>query len=110
MLEKEVNNLLIAGGKKHLEMNGPMEDTQAEICPETEMECLECVEKNGQRKDAEEHDKIIPDLLSPEENICIFESISNMMPRQNALRLLWSLNEKQCLVLENFDNRLDFNG
>lgn len=85
--------------QEHIEMNGPMKDALAEICPETEQESFESAEEQGEREDSEVYGKLLPDLLSPVEALCIFESISNMAPKEHVFILLWSLNEKQSKVL-----------
>ena len=82
VVHKSILNDTLEIVQKHLEMNGPMECAWAEICPEIELE-RECAEEKI--KDAEECDEMIPDLLSPVENICTFEPISNIMPKGKAL-------------------------
>ncbi|XP_067257297.1 uncharacterized protein [Chanodichthys erythropterus] len=93
--EKEADTIQRA--QDDLEQHGPMEDAWAQICPEAELERLECLESKKQQIETEEGDDIIPDLL-PNVGPSKLESNPSAMTKQDVLALLRSLNEKQSQI------------
>ncbi|XP_056598318.1 uncharacterized protein LOC130416992 [Triplophysa dalaica] len=92
--EKEADTIQRA--QDDLDKHGPMEDAWAEICPEAELERLECLE-NKQQIETEKDDDVIPDLL-PNEGVSKIENNPSAMTKQDAMALLRSLNEKQSQI------------
>jgi len=74
-----------------------MEDAWAQICPEAELERLECLESMKDQIETEEDDDIIPDLL-PNVGTSKIENNPSAMKKQDAMDLLRSLNEKQSQI------------
>ncbi|XP_073696195.1 uncharacterized protein [Garra rufa] len=88
--EKEAENIQRA--QDDLEQHGPMEDAWAQICPEAELERLECLDsRKDQPIETEEGDDVIPDLLP---NVTL-ENNPSAMTKKDAMVLLRSLNDKQ---------------
>ncbi len=91
--EKEAETIQRA--EDDLEQHGPMEDAWAQICPETELERLECLDQRKEQPiEAEEGDDVIPDLL-PNVSAFTLENNPCAMTKKDAMVLLRSLNEKQ---------------
>jgi len=93
--EKEADTIQKA--QDDLEQHGPMEDAWAQICPEAELERLECLESMKDQIETEEDDDIIPDLL-PNVGTSKIENNPSAMKKQDAMDLLRSLNEKQSQI------------
>uniref|UniRef100_UPI00358E7FB6 uncharacterized protein n=1 Tax=Myxine glutinosa TaxID=7769 RepID=UPI00358E7FB6 len=74
---------------------GPLDDAWAQICPETEVERLSCLEnQKGKTADPQE-DIDIPDLLKEEKKSCSIEIRQSIVKKDEAENLLRCLNEKQ---------------
>ncbi len=72
-----------------------MEDAWAQICPEAELERLECLDQRKEQPiETEEGDDVIPDLL-PNVSAFTLEKNPCAMTKKDAMVLLRSLNEKQ---------------
>ncbi|KAL6455400.1 hypothetical protein MHYP_G00361440 [Metynnis hypsauchen] len=95
MFEKEAD--IIDQAQEDLEMHGVMEDAWAQICPESEAERLECLaSKSDQTTDLGEHSDVIPDLVP--KSTCTLQDDPHCMPKQQAMALIRSLNEKQSQI------------
>ncbi len=91
--EKEAETIQRA--QDDLEQHGPMEDAWAQICPEAELERLECLDQRKEQPiETEEGDDVIPDLL-PNVSAFTLEKNPCAMTKKDAMVLLRSLNEKQ---------------
>ncbi|XP_052403776.1 uncharacterized protein LOC127950661 [Carassius gibelio] len=94
--EKEAETIQKA--QDDLEQHGPMEDAWAQICPEAELERLECLDtRKEQPIETEEGDDVIPDLL-PNVHGFTLEKNPCAMTKKDAMCLLRSLNEKQSQI------------
>ncbi|XP_026121918.1 uncharacterized protein LOC113104784, partial [Carassius auratus] len=94
--EKEADSIQKA--QDDLEQHGPMEDAWAQICPEAELERLECLDtRKEQPIETEEGDDVIPDLL-PNVHGFTLEKNPCAMTKKDAMCLLRSLNEKQSQI------------
>ncbi|XP_073671989.1 uncharacterized protein [Paramisgurnus dabryanus] len=93
--EKEADTIQKA--QEDLEQHGPMEDAWAQICPETELERLECLESKELQIETDEYDDVIPDLL-PNAGVSTLERNPSAMSKKDAMALLRSLNEKQTQI------------
>ncbi|XP_026113641.1 LOW QUALITY PROTEIN: uncharacterized protein LOC113092282 [Carassius auratus] len=94
--EKEADSIQKA--QDDLEQHGPMEDAWAQICPEAELERLECLDtRKEQAIETEEGDDVIPDLL-PNVHGFTLEKNPCAMTKKDAMCLLRSLNEKQSQI------------
>ncbi|XP_062580740.1 uncharacterized protein LOC134242656 [Saccostrea cucullata] len=80
------------------EAQGPQDDAWCEICPETEVNRMECIEE-GNTATADEEDiseQLIPDLNQTEpSNSTGTNLLSSSLPKNEVLPLLRSLNSKQ---------------
>ncbi|RXN14479.1 ATP-dependent DNA helicase RRM3 [Labeo rohita] len=94
--EKEAETIQRA--QNDLEQHGPMEDAWAQICPEAELERLECLDsKKEQPIETEEGDDVIPDLL-PNAGASTLENNPSAITKKDAKALPRSLNEKQSQI------------
>uniref|UniRef100_A0A9J7WX60 ATP-dependent DNA helicase n=1 Tax=Cyprinus carpio carpio TaxID=630221 RepID=A0A9J7WX60_CYPCA len=94
--EKEADSIQKA--QDDLEQHGPMEDAWAQICPEAELERLECLDtRKEQPIETEEGDDVIPDLL-PNVHGFTLEKNPCAMTKKDAMCLLRSLNDKQSQI------------
>ncbi|XP_073681681.1 uncharacterized protein [Garra rufa] len=93
--EKEAETIQRA--QDDLEQHGPMEDAWAQICPEAELERLECLDSRKEQPiETEEGDDAIPDLLP---NVgATLEKNPSAMTKKDAMALLRSLNDKQSQI------------
>ncbi|XP_043953976.1 uncharacterized protein LOC122820538 [Gambusia affinis] len=73
-----------------------LEDAWAELCPEVELERLECVELQKERPIENSDQEQIPDLSFQSKDISVFEK--RKITRTEGLALIRSLNEKQFSV------------
>uniref|UniRef100_A0A3B3YQH8 ATP-dependent DNA helicase n=1 Tax=Poecilia mexicana TaxID=48701 RepID=A0A3B3YQH8_9TELE len=73
-----------------------LEDAWAELCPEVELERLECVELQKERPIENNDQENIPDLCCNRKDISAFEK--KQISRSEGLTLIRSLNEKQFSV------------
>ena len=75
---------------------GGLEDAWCEMCPEQQLEQLECEQEvREQPKVDDEHVDVIPDLALSSDKSNQYEANVNVMPRTDALILLRTLNDKQ---------------
>nr|XP_021334689.1 uncharacterized protein LOC110440049 [Danio rerio]XP_021334690.1 uncharacterized protein LOC110440049 [Danio rerio] len=93
--EKEAETIQKA--EDDLEQYGQLEDAWGQICPEAELERLECLDSKKQQIEIEEDDDVIPDLLP---NAGVFETEQNpsVIAKKDAVALMRSLNEKQSQI------------
>ncbi|XP_042609822.1 uncharacterized protein LOC122142829 [Cyprinus carpio] len=98
LFEKESDK--IEQAKQLLEQDIDLEDAWAQICPETEKQRDECIElmKDKLLVDEDDSQELIPDLIANPQTVCTIETNHTMMPRDEALNLLRSLNEEQSAV------------
>ncbi len=95
--EREVDDLDEV--QKMIDRDGVLEDAWCELCPEQELERLECEqERKETRQIVEEHDENIPDLAVRAEQVSHLEKRNNIMSRGDGLALIRSLNEIQLSV------------
>uniref|UniRef100_A0A8D3EBL6 ATP-dependent DNA helicase n=1 Tax=Scophthalmus maximus TaxID=52904 RepID=A0A8D3EBL6_SCOMX len=78
---------------------GLVEDAWCQLCPEQQLERLECEQVFlEQPLLADEHVEIIPDLVSDNQRCGHFEKRKNVLCRNDGLALLRTLNDKQLSV------------
>ncbi|XP_042261506.1 ATP-dependent DNA helicase PIF5-like [Thunnus maccoyii] len=88
-----------------VEQNGVDEDVWGELCPEQEVERLECIEEMRQQQEGEKSDEQlmeamenVPDLAVDNKKLAHLERPRKIMPRSEGLALVRSLNETQMAV------------
>ena len=85
--------------KKNMDEQGILEDAWCELCPEQELERLECIaELEEQAKVVVEGQEEIPDLGLRRERVPNIERRHNVMCRGDGLALIRSLNKTQLAV------------
>ncbi len=81
-----------------IDRDGVLEDAWCELCPEQELERLECEQERKENSQiVEEHEENIPDLAVRREHVSHLEK-KNIMSRSEGLALIRSLNEIQLSV------------
>lgn len=83
----------------NIDNEGVLEDAWCELCPEAELEWLECVQElrdNPQVQD--EHQENSPDLSVNRQQVSHLEKKNNVMTRKEGLTLIRSLNETQMSI------------
>ncbi|XP_053179094.1 uncharacterized protein LOC128362380 [Scomber japonicus] len=91
---------------ENIALDGVAEDAWGELCPEQEVERLECVQEEEERKkgqvlDGDDDDvdhENVPDLAVCREQVVNIEKRNNIMCRTDGLALIRSLNETQRCV------------
>ena len=79
--------------------DGIVEDAWCKLCPEAEVERLECVQLRGDDNQVvDEHTDVIPDLAVTREQVGLLEKRANVMCRDDGVALLRSLNETQMSI------------
>ncbi|XP_044191554.1 uncharacterized protein LOC122969696 [Thunnus albacares] len=88
-----------------VEQNGVDEDVWGELCPEQEVERLECVDEMRQQQRGEKKDEQlleamenVPDLAADNRQLAHLERPRKIMPRHEGLALVRSLNETQMAI------------
>ncbi|XP_034537730.1 uncharacterized protein LOC117811513 isoform X3 [Notolabrus celidotus] len=82
-----------------VDSNVVLEDAWCELCPEQELERLQCLqEQNEAEQVVEEHVENIPDLAVSSKDVSRVEKRSNVLSRSDGLALVRSLNETQLSV------------
>ncbi|KAM7418505.1 hypothetical protein PAMA_015902 [Pampus argenteus] len=78
---------------------GLLEDAWCELCPEAELERLECIQEGRQIvADVGEHEGNVPDLAVSRHQVSCLEKRNNVMTRSEGLTLIRSLNETQMSI------------
>ncbi|XP_041863244.1 uncharacterized protein LOC121653673 isoform X1 [Melanotaenia boesemani] len=99
--------------QKKLENEGGPEVAWGNLCPEKELERLECQEEIREKEQtpAEDAEEIgrqpvdnIPDLAVRNDQVCQLEKNNNVISRREGLELIRSLNEKQLSVFYKIRN------
>ncbi|XP_035258455.1 uncharacterized protein LOC118219420 [Anguilla anguilla] len=94
LFEKEADE--IDNAQEHLNRDGPPEDAWSLICPESELQRLQCLEAiTSHVTNTEETDEILPDLQPDKSNTFTIEPRFCGLQKDTAMCLLRSLNEKQ---------------
>ncbi|XP_074521382.1 uncharacterized protein LOC141787083 [Halichoeres trimaculatus] len=76
-----------------------LEDAWCNLCPEQELERLECVQEvQNQEQSVDEHVDSIPDLAVSAREVSHLEKRNNILSRVDGLALVRSLNEKQLSI------------
>ncbi|XP_030284360.1 uncharacterized protein LOC115588118 [Sparus aurata] len=82
-----------------IDTDGVFEDAWCELCPEQELERLECIEeRRGTEQIVEEHVDGIPDLAVNSKDVAHLEKRNNVLNREDGLALVRSLNETQMCI------------
>ncbi|XP_030019133.1 uncharacterized protein LOC115439438 [Sphaeramia orbicularis] len=88
-------------------LNGVDEDAWGELCPEQEVERLECLEDRQQQQQAEiqdeqlvESEENVPDLFVGGRQVAQFEKNTTILSRTEGLALIHSLNDTQKAVFD----------
>ncbi|XP_035813472.2 uncharacterized protein LOC118471686 [Amphiprion ocellaris] len=82
-----------------VDINNIDEDAWCQLCPEQNVECLECEEECKAKGQAvEDHVENIPDLAVIGSEIAHLEKRNNIMCRSNGLALIRSLNEMRLAI------------
>ncbi|XP_042269742.1 uncharacterized protein LOC121898666 isoform X1 [Thunnus maccoyii] len=82
-----------------IDRDGVLEDAWCELCPEKELERLQCdQEQKDKQQIVEEHEENIPDLAVTSQHVAHLEKRKNIMCRSEGLALIRSLNETQLAV------------
>ena len=85
--------------QNRIDNDGIIEDSWCELCPEQELERLECRDELKEISQAEEgEEENIPDLAVGREQVAHLEKRSNILSRGDGLALVRSLNETQLSV------------
>ncbi|XP_042270805.1 ATP-dependent DNA helicase PIF5-like [Thunnus maccoyii] len=101
----DVDCLDLERAREIVEQNGIDEEVWGELCPEQEVEHLECVEEMRQQQEGEKGDEQlmeavenVPDLAVDNRQLTHLERNREIMPRSEGLALVRSLNETQMAV------------
>ncbi|XP_059198565.1 uncharacterized protein LOC131978809 [Centropristis striata] len=79
--------------------DGVLEDAWCELCPEQELERLECIEERTETEQiVDEAVDSIPDLAVNSKDVAHLEKRNNVLCRRDGLALVRSLNETQMLI------------
>ena len=82
-----------------IDNDGVLEDAWCELCPEQELERLECIEERRETEQiVEEHVDGIPDLAVNSKDVAHLEKRNNVLNREDGLALVRSLNETQMCI------------
>ncbi len=85
--------------QNQIDSQGVLEDAWCELCPEAELERLECVQElRNNPLVVDDDQEIIPDLPVNRQQVCHLEKNNNVMTRTEGLAFIRSLNETQMSI------------
>uniref|UniRef100_A0AAX7UK93 ATP-dependent DNA helicase n=1 Tax=Astatotilapia calliptera TaxID=8154 RepID=A0AAX7UK93_ASTCA len=95
----EINADKLDNIQNTIDLDGVTEDAWCELCPEQELERLECEQEwKDKEQIGEEDNENIPDLAVCSQQVSHLEKRNDIMPRRDGLALIRSLNETQLSV------------